>query len=154
MTVYQAGHAGQPGWNDCLLLDGKRPARPPTTCKVDMISRAPQAPPPPTATTKTTTAKPEEDETAESGPEVGLDEVMSALGGVLGLDTSLPSREVAHYRTKLERVLPTVDPVHYPVMHDALTTRQKDTLVSYSLVHNGVSSWVLPLRKIIESVKD
>lgn len=157
MTVYQAGHAGQPGWNDCLLLDGKKLAKPPTTtCKVDMISRAGGVtPPPPTATT-TANVQPKVETTDNQPAEtaaISLDQVLAELDAVLGLETCLPSREAAHYRTKLERVIPTVDPAHYPVIHDALTTHQKDALVNYSLVHNGVSAWVLPLRKVIESIK-
>lgn len=157
MTVYQAGHAGQPGWNDCLLLDGKKLAKP-SACKVDMISRAGGVtpPPPPATTTASVKSKIEKDETASQPVEtvdISLDQVLNELNTVFGLETTLPSREAAHYRTKLERVIPTVDRAHYAVILNALTTHTKDELVSYSLAHNGVSSWVLPLRKIIESIK-
>lgn len=161
MTLYQAGLAGQPGWNDCLVLDSKKRSASGGKSRARKVSAKI---PPPTATSSGMDSSESlpmamnnqvslVDEKSETIGDINLDQIFTQLNEVCELDTSLPSREANHYKMKLEKILPTIEQEHYLVIFNSLESREKEELVNYSLLHNGVSSWVLPLRKIIESIK-
>uniref|UniRef100_A0A060T4C3 ARAD1C03344p n=1 Tax=Blastobotrys adeninivorans TaxID=409370 RepID=A0A060T4C3_BLAAD len=163
-----------PGWNDCPLVASRPSSRPasrsasrsmsrssktPSTTSLSdlgMTSSAPpkaNGPPPPVGMTSRS-----QNQSMESLPETETeapapDKVLALLSSVLGLESSLAPKELDHYRSRLESILPTLEPVHLSVAYNALETKNKNLLVEHSLVHSGISTWVLPLRRILESIK-
>jgi hypothetical protein len=86
--------------------------------------------------------------------------VLALLDRVLNLPTSLPSREFDQYKSRMHTVIPELDPTHLDAVNrsfEQVLDNHKDAareiVVQHSLYHMGISSWVLPLRNLIESVQ-
>lgn len=168
-----------PGWNDCPLVASRPASRPASRSASRSVSRsgkttpststtsladlgmtgpAPPAPPkangPPPVGMTSRSQNQSMESLPETDPEApSSDKVLTLLSSVLGLQSSLAPRELDHYRSRLESILPTLEPVHLTVAYNALETKNKNLLVEHSLVHSGISTWVLPLRRILESIQ-
>ncbi|ANB15723.1 hypothetical protein AWJ20_3363 [Sugiyamaella lignohabitans] len=81
------------------------------------------------------------------------------LESILSRPSTLSGREFGHYKTRLSKEIPCLTSPHIYIVTQSLVLVEqgdignaRDLLVQHSLVHNGISSWVLPLRKVIECV--
>lgn len=90
-------------------------------------------------------------------------DLLALLGNVFDLPLSLPEREMAHYRIKLQNQIQVVNEQHLPfiesIFNDLLnaqadSSKLKSDVVDYMMNHDGVSSWCSPLKKIVSSYKN
>lgn len=99
-----------------------------------------------------------------SGDEVRQkrEELLVQLGKVFELPLSLPERELAHYKNKLQNQIPVVNEQHLPLIEsvfsdllagDTNSSKLKLDVVDYMMNHDGVSSWCSPLKKIVSSIQ-
>ncbi|CAN6617133.1 hypothetical protein TRVA0_006S03906 [Trichomonascus vanleenenianus] len=141
MPSYQHHYSGVTGYNDCTLL----------TADSSFIDNRPDS--------RSPTPAPPTPQNPEMSRETSPDEVMELLEQVFGRKSTLPERELNHYKSRLTVALPKVDASHLGVVYSCLnkalsgeSADAKKTLVDYSLVTNGVSAWILPLRRVVESL--
>jgi hypothetical protein len=89
-----------------------------------------------------------------------VEPVVQMLERILAKESTLPPRELGHYKDRLLKTVPSLEEAHLSVVYQSLKAaidgddcgEARDNLVQHSLVHNGISSWVLPLRRVIEGV--
>lgn len=86
--------------------------------------------------------------------------VLTLFDRILRFPTTLCDREFDQYKTRMQNTIPELDSVHleaiYKCFEQVLGSHKKEareTVIQHSLYHMGISSWILPLRKLIESVQ-
>ena len=175
MTSYQTHYAGQPGWNDCSIFDGttlkrtqKRetsPVRyigayttqPPSSSSTSIRSSSTSLSTSPNTNTSTTESS--LDSSIDS-LQISIDAVKEKLKQLLGFESKLVTREFGHYETRLTKLIPELEEIHLRLIDKAVNvvleskdlTEAKNLLVQHSLLQTGTSNWVLPLRRVIESI--
>ncbi|VVT46193.1 uncharacterized protein SAPINGB_P001092 [Magnusiomyces paraingens] len=84
--------------------------------------------------------------------------ILSQLEQVLSLPSTLPAREFAHYKVRLLKLVPELGPQHTIVVSQCLTialdgnkSAARTEIVKHMMVHGAISSWAIPLRKVVES---
>lgn len=94
--------------------------------------------------------------------EVTDDEVCGLLQQLLERDSSLSDKELGHYRGKLNTSLRGLEQKHLCVAKKALelvleggdnAPVARDALVQHSLYNSGTATWLVPLRRLVESVQ-
>lgn len=93
-------------------------------------------------------------------PSVSLDQISVLLEQVISRSSTLSGRELGHYKQRLLKTLPGLDQQHLLCIHSACSAIlyqsdvavAREVVVQHSLYHSGVSSWTLPLRRVVESV--
>ncbi|PRT56450.1 hypothetical protein B9G98_04070 [Wickerhamiella sorbophila] len=177
----QKEFTGQQGWNDCMpdaMMQGSKPrAGPRKVRRADDGGLYSGQPPvattaspnssqttlPPTGPPKKPSTTPPMGSVAPAKPMTPPTaiEVADSLDGVVVLQqvigllesSKLSVKEVGQYRTKFEKVIPDLAPVHLKAIVDALAqpADARDILMKHSMVNIGTSSWCTPLRRILES---
>lgn len=93
--------------------------------------------------------------------------VVSDLEHLLTIPSDLPSREFSHYKVRLEKNIPELTHEHLVAVSSCLghifakdsTTAEerkvnaREVIVQHTMNHVAISTWAIPLRKIIEKVQ-
>lgn len=95
-----------------------------------------------------------------------LDSVLSNLNKLLEASTELPAREFSHYKTRLEKNVPELANEHLAAIDSSLEqlfseslpaeerkNNAREVIVQHMMIHSAVSTWAIPLRKVIEKVQ-
>lgn len=91
---------------------------------------------------------------------VSSDQISQLLEQVISRPSKLSGRELGHYKQRLLKSLPGLELQHLLCIHSACSAildesnvaSARELVVQHSLYHSGVSSWTLPLRRVVESV--
>jgi ElaB/YqjD/DUF883 family membrane-anchored ribosome-binding protein len=91
---------------------------------------------------------------------VSVEQVTDQLQQLLARGSSLSERELSHYRSRLATALSTLEDKHLCVIKQSLdlaledgnTAGARDVLVQHSLYNSGTATWLVPLRRLVESV--
>lgn len=100
--------------------------------------------------------------------DITVQNVTGLLTKIFSLNLNLPEREVNHYKSKIVNSVEKMSPnsTHLAFINhicqeildnlDEITPKLRNNLktevVEYMMVHEGVSSWCSPLRKIVVSI--
>jgi len=97
---------------------------------------------------------------SSSGFNVSNDKLLSKLKQILEIKSTLPEREFKHYEKRLlDRFTNGLDnESHKKVVLNALENFEnkdqvKNDLIKFMLANDGVSTWCLPLRKVLENIQ-
>ncbi|EGW30074.1 uncharacterized protein SPAPADRAFT_63692 [Spathaspora passalidarum NRRL Y-27907] len=125
----------------------------------------PASAPPRKISTSIAQQEPTASESAKTSS-ITSDQVISLLDQTLELPLSLPERELAHYKTKLNQSIPSLASNHLSFLQDILSrllsaykedhaqakAKIKADVVEYMMNQEGVSLWCSPLKKIVTSI--
>lgn len=103
----------------------------------------------------------------EENSDVFSKSVFSDLEHLLTIPSDLPSREFSHYKVRLEKNIPELAHEHLVAVSSCLghifakdsTTAEerkvnaREVIVQHTMNHVAISTWAIPLRKIIEKVQ-
>lgn len=103
---------------------------------------------------------------SECSSVASIEAIKADLDLILASNTTLPTREFTHYKTRLQKFIPGLSMEHLDVVSDCLTKALKakdeknsqlkqearEIIVQHMLIHNQISSWSIPLRKVIEGL--
>lgn len=181
MTSYQnVSESEIKGYNDCPVLDYQRTSsssslktrrrlvshnNSSTTLTSNTSTTSLNGPTPIPRPSSVGLLKKTESQTSLSAPkvedsEIPNEELLDKLKEILKLETSLQEREFKHYEKRLVDHLNKGlnNESHKKVLYSSLENYQnkeqvKNDLIKFMLVNDGVSTWCLPLRKILENVK-
>lgn len=106
-------------------------------------------------------------EDATNTSSVSLETVKDSLDKLLSIPSSLPEREFNHYKVRLEKYIPEIAQDHLEAVHKCLSeifvecadsgetkkNNAKGVIVRHMMVHGAISTWAIPLRKVIEKVQ-
>lgn len=86
--------------------------------------------------------------------ESSIVEVESDFSDLMAKPSKLSTKELDFYINKVRKQLPLLGSSHISFIHQIITnpTNSKDRIVNYMLVNDGVASWCVPLKKLVESL--
>ncbi|CEP22684.1 unnamed protein product [Cyberlindnera jadinii] len=91
---------------------------------------------------------------------ISKEAVQAKLDELFSLTSSLPERELTHYKNKLQDALSrgTIKQQWYSIVVESIdnykdTDRVKNKLIQFMLHNDGTTSWGTPLRKLLENVQ-
>lgn len=101
----------------------------------------------------------------ECADEVSSQTVLDKLTRLFEQPTQLPAREISQYTERLTKAVPSLDQVHLAAIDQAMNyvldgernadkiAAAREVLVHHSLIHNGITAWLLPLRRTVERLQ-
>lgn len=181
MTSYQnISESEIKGYNDCPVLDYQRtPSSTSLKTRRRLVSHNTTAskstsntsltsmngptpiPRPPSVTSlKKTTSQASLNAPKVEESKISNEDLLGKLTEILSLKTCLQDREFKHYEKRLidQFTKGLTNDSHKAVVLASLENYQnkeqtKNDLMKFMLVNDGVSTWCLPLRKILENIK-
>lgn len=85
-------------------------------------------------------------------PLSSIDDVESDFGDLAAKPSKLSQKELEFYINKVRKQLPLLSVDHLSFIHQIISNsaNSKDQIVQYMLVNDGVASWCVPLKKLVE----
>ncbi|ONH68166.1 hypothetical protein BON22_1823 [Cyberlindnera fabianii] len=127
--------------------------------KISLPSRQPPSKPPMTTPSLSKSTSTVSSSSMLSSSSLGdTEQLQQSIETLFSLPTTLPEREFEHYSRKLRDSMGKIKPEHAAFVVSSIDNYKnkdetKKSVVQFMMTNDGTSTWGVPLRKILESVK-